>query len=357
MANRTGAYGAKATRRKAPLWAKFMVVFGSLLVVAAGGAVAFGANLINDINGINQKDMGVSNADEVKGPLNLLMVGADLRVHSSQAARADTIMIMHINKSLTKATIVSIPRDLRTQIRDCGNGLTCTDKINASYPFGGKKPEDGAKNLADTVSDLTATKDANGKPQKDGIDFNGIALVNFEGFLDVVKEFGGIDLCLSKDLHTLHGGDYKAGCRRYKPADALAIVRERHNWPDGDYGRQRMQQQFIKQLLKEADSQGYVKNPTRVGGLIKKIGDQLILDLGGIKPVDYALALRGVKAGSMQTIKLPSEPQNIDGTSYVVIQPGPEQDAADALFKALKDDTLDAWVKQNPDYLNKDPSK
>ncbi|ADD46000.1 LCP family protein [Stackebrandtia nassauensis] len=348
MAERTSGRLAKYARpRKAPLWSKIVLGLGCVLLVLSGGAIAFGKTLLNKIDSIQQEDiLGNKDADgEVDGPLNLLMVGADLRPKSGEPARADTIMILHIDKDLEQANIVSIPRDLRVEIPDCGDGQPCTDKINASYTYGGSKPKDGAANLAKTITNNF------------GVEFDGVALVNFEGFLDVVKEFGGIDLCLPHDLDTKHGGVYKKGCQRYKPDDALAIVRERYAWPDGDYGRQRMQQHFVKQLLKEADKQGYVSNPTKVGGLIDQVGKQLILDLGGIKTSNYAIALRGIKAGDMESVKLPSESQTIDGISYVVIQEGQQKQDADSLFDAIKDDTLSQWLKDHPDYLNKDPSE
>lgn len=339
----------KPPKTKAPLWSKFLVGIGALILVTAIGTYAFATNLVDKFNSITQEDiLGKKDSDgKVNGPLNLLMVGADLRVDSDEPARADTIMILHIDKDLKHANIVSIPRDLQVEIPNCGDNQppNCTDKVNAAYTFGGPKPSGGAKNLADTITKLTKIK------------FDGVALINFEGFLDVVKTFGGIDLCLPQDLDATHGGSYKKGCRHYKPDDALAIVRERYAWNDGDYGRQRMQQHFVKQLLKEADKQGYVKDPTKVGKLIDDIGSQLILDLGGIKPIDYAFALKNVKPGKMESVKLPSEPADINGTSYVVIGEGEEQKAAESLFTAINKDKLTDWVAKNPDYVNKDPGQ
>ena len=318
-----------------------------MMLVSATSALAYASVLYDKVDAIQQENIlgGDSKGDNnVEGPLNLLMVGADLRSDSKEPARADTIMILHIDKNLKKANVMSIPRDLKVEIPDCGEyqNSPCSDKINAAYTFGGPKPTEGAKNLADTITHLT------------GIEFDGVALVNFEGFLEVVETFGGIELCLEDDLDSPHGGYYEQGCHRYNPDDALAIVRERYAW-GSDYGRQRMQQHFIKQLLKEADAQGYVKNPTKIPSLIDQVGDKMILDLGGTKPVDFAFALRGVEAGNIDMIKLPSESVEIDGTSYVAISEGKLQQDAQSLFDAVKDDSLDTWTKEHPDYMNEDP--
>ncbi|ADD41381.1 LCP family protein [Stackebrandtia nassauensis] len=353
MAGRRRSSTAKRGN-KAPLWAKFMVGIGAILLVTSIGGVTFGIDMISRINSIGSADTGIAQDEDGKiteGPLNILLVGADLRVKKNNTPLADTIMIMHINKSLTKANIVSIPRDLKVPMEGGGNCTTgeCMDKINSSYTLGfnkRNKPEDGLTNLRKVLTDYT------------GIKFQANGLVNFEGFLDVVKTFGGIELCLDHDLDTAHGGFYKKGCRQYKPDDALAIVRERYAWPDGDYGRQRMQQHFVKQLLKEAMKRGYAKNPGKLGDLIDQIGSQMRMDLGGVKPVDYAIALRGIKADKMKTVKLPSgtSEEIVNGTkiSYVVVGEDQQQDAQ-GLFEAIKGDTLDDWIESNPDYLNQDP--
>lgn len=334
-------------KAKSPLWAKFLVGVGVIMLAAATSAFAYASVLYDKVDGIQQEDiLGNTTGDpNVEGPLNLLMIGADLRADSDEPARADTIMILHIDEKLRDADVVSIPRDLKVDIDDCGEykNSPCSDKINAAYTFGGPTPKGGAKNLANTVTDLT------------GIEFDGVALVNFEGFLEVVETFGGIELCLEQDLDATHGGYYEEGCNRYKPDDALAIVRERYAW-GSDYGRQRMQQHFIKQLLKEADAQGYVKKPTKIPGLIDQVGDKMILDLGGTKPVDFAFELRGVDAGNIDMIQLPSESvETDDGQSYVDITEGQLQEDAQALFEAFQNDTLDTWTKEHPDYMNEDP--
>ncbi|MGH8794200.1 MAG: LCP family protein [Stackebrandtia sp.] len=341
---RAGDIGASKPR--SPLWAKLFVGFGSVLLVVSGGTFAYAASLFGTVNDIPQADFDVEARDNVEGAQNLLLVGADLRSGAEGEARADTIMIMHINEDHDSANIVSIPRDLRAEIPDCGNGQPCTEKINHSYAYGGPDPADAANNLMEAVTAET------------GVEFDGVALVDFEGFLEVVETFGGIDLCLSQELYSKNGDKtFPKGCDRYEPHDALLIVRERYDWNDGDYGRQRMQQHFIKQLLKEADKQGYVKNPAKVGPLIEQIGSHMLINLG-IEPVDFAFAMTDVKAGAMENIQLPSEPSETgefgDGLDYVVIRDGEQRTAADALYTALQEDTLDEWLAQYPDYLNDD---
>ncbi|MFD0557451.1 LytR family transcriptional attenuator [Stackebrandtia endophytica] len=346
---------AKHVRKvqRVPRWAILMSGVGAvvmLAVIATLGYTAFVRTAIDDA--LQEEsllpDIADSDADGITGPLNLLLVGADLRVDKHNAALADTIIILHINKNLDTATLISLPRDLLVDIPDCGpgpGGDPCQDKINAAYSFVGPEVSDSMSNLATTITNLT------------GVTFNGAAVVNFEGFMSTVEMFGGIELCLTEDLYTEHGsGFYPQGCNEYNPQDALSIVRERKNWPDGDYGRQRMQQHFIKQLLKRAEEEGYLSNPMKVTTLIEKMTGQIVYDLGPFDPVDFAVALRHVKPSKMDMVKLPSHPENINNVSYVVITPGTDEETrSEALFKAIRDDTLTEWIAGNPDYINTDP--
>ncbi|GLZ76074.1 hypothetical protein Afil01_08810 [Actinorhabdospora filicis] len=348
--------------RKSPLWARILVAFGAVVFAASAGAVVYVKVMVDKVNNaVGQEcllaDCGSAEKaaeNPLKGPLNLIMIGSDMR-DSWDAAQSDTIMILHVNESLTAATILSIPRDLRVHIPRCYGGGPCTDKINASFTVGGKDMGESVKGLEGALTELT------------GLKFDGAAVVNFAGFEDVVDLLGGVELCVPFDMTLLHpqGKQVEKGCKLYTDTElALGIVRERYaydtdnpNWDpkygQGDYGRQRMQQHFIKQILKRAKEQGYLTNPLKVGELIQGIGDQITVSLGGYTAVDYAVALKGIDSSKLTTVKVPSQPQTIDGTSYVVSMPGEQETAAEALYKALREDTLDDWIVAHPQWLNK----
>ena len=361
MGSKRGA-GRRRAKRGTPLWAKIMVGVGSVLMVVSIGAVAYAKSLLDKVNDIPTACMlddcqAHQPGEDIKGPLNILLVGSDMRKDWTQA-QSDSIMIMHINKDLTSANIISIPRDLYVDIKDCGPGWNngpCQNKINESFSAGGTDMGKSVKNLATTLQDLT------------GIDaFDDAAVINFGGFEDLVELFGGIELCVPFDMTLAHpeGHKVKKGCNEYDPEIALGIVRERYSydpsnpaWKEeygiGDYGRQRMQQHFIKQLLKRAKQEGYMTDPLKISTLIEKIGDQLLLDLKGRLPTDFLYPMRNLDAGNITTLKVPSEPAMIGDTSYVVIQPGEQETAAEGLFKALQSDTLDEWAISNPKWVNK----
>ena len=360
----------RASKYYAPLWSKVLVGLGSVMLVVSLVGGGYAKVMLDKLNKAVDTECLLSDCEakpgeDIKGPLNFLMIGSDMR-DDWDKAHSDSIMILHINKDLTDADIISIPRDLYVTIQECGDLYTspCDTKINDAFAAGGNSAKESVANLATTVTDLT------------GVKFDGAAMVNFQGFTDIVGELGSVELCLPFEMEVRHaknedyplgpsgGRMYPEGCDEYNKDDTLAIVRESYSygpetpgwteeWGISDFGRQNMQQHFIKQLLKKVKEEGYISNPAKVGTLIEAVGDQMLLDLGGHSIVDFAFAMRGIDPSSLSTLRIPSEAAEIDGTSFVMTQPGEQERAAEALYKSIREDDLDTWIAKNPDWLNK----
>jgi len=353
----------RGTRRmmspEAPWWSKALVSVGAVLMVLSLGTVGYASSLLDRLNtAVATEDLlgdGGIGDNAVTGPLNFLIIGSDMR-KTWNSAHSDSIMILHVNENLDRASIVSVPRDLYVSIENCGDLYfsPCQSKINDAFAVGGDNAAASVQNLATTLTNLT------------GVSFDGAAMINFDGFGDLVNILGSVELCIPFDMVLAHprGTAVEEGCRDYDGPTALGIVRERYaygpetpgwtpEWGMGDFGRQHMQQHFIKQLLNRAKQQGYLTDPTKIGPLIETIGDQLLIDLGGRSVTDLAFGLRNINPGELATIRIPSEPADIGGTSYVMTQPGAQQAAATALYIALRNDDLDGWIKHNPHWTNR----
>lgn len=356
----------RGTRRmanpRAPWWAQTLLVTGAVLMVLSLGTVGYAGSLLGKINdAVATEDLlGDDHAQrsdtDITGPLNFLIIGSDMR-KDWDSAHSDSIMILHVNENLDTATIISIPRDLHVTINNCGDLYIspCQSKVNDAFAVGGNNATASVQNLAETLATHT------------GVTFDGAAMINFEGFAELVNTLGSIELCIPFNMPLTHpkGTFVEEGCRDYDATTALGVMRERYaygpetpgwtpEWGVGDFGRQNMQQHFVKQLLTRAKQQGYMSDPSKVGTLIETIGDHVLIDLGGHTVTDFALALRGLNATDLATIRIPSEPADIDGTSYVVTQPGPQQAAATALYTALRTDELDNWISTHPDWADTD---
>ena len=348
----------KARKVRAPWWAKMSLVAGVVLVVLSSGSLATGAILLNNVgNAVHQDDLLGSGSRrqhgaEVTGPLDVLLAGSDLRnswKSTGEKPRTDSIMWLHIPASHDRAYLLSVARDLRVDIPAYApSGFTgANEKINAAFSEGMKNvndTSDGMKLLAQTVSQVT------------GAQFDMAGLVNWDGFTEITKELGGVTLCLDKGFTSTQPGftytkiSFPAGCHHYGAEKALLLVRQRDNFADGDYGRQQIQQQFIKQIMKEATSKGVVTNPSKLSKIVDAAGKGVTLDLGGYSLVNLALALDKITANDIITLQPPHaalwEGGVYEGESL-------EQPAADDLFKSLRDDTIDQYLIQHPSVVSK----
>jgi LCP family protein required for cell wall assembly len=344
-----------------------MVIFGALLMVTSVVLVGGGKLLAKRYEDSIKRDDLVADAARVGGegavpkptrivgPLNFLMLGSDARPDEPDLGqRADTIIIAHIPASLDRVYLVSIPRDLRVEIPAYGpTGYHGgRDKINAAYLHGGGSAG-GVRLLTITLAQLL------------GIRFDGAALVDFEGFQDVVKALGGVEMCVDHRvvsehigfdekgnyLHPRDGGKavvYEPGCQELNNWQALDYVRQRYSLPDGDYGRQRHQQQFLRALLERARERGLATNPIKLDQIIRAVAGTLTIDTGSVPLDQLAFGLRAIGPSDITGITVPSEPRWIGNTSYIVAF-----DEASALYEALAADDLEAWAQVNPKWVNR----
>jgi LCP family protein required for cell wall assembly len=272
------------------------------------------------------------------GPLNYLLVGSDLRVSNpSMGQRSDTIVVVHIPADRQHAYLVSLPRDLLVEIppdpaTDYPGG---SDKINAAFGFGGAGVG-GAKLLSATVTRLT------------GVRFDGAAIVDFAGFRRVVDLVGGIRVCVDQPVTSIHTGRvFPVGCQDMDGAEALDFARQRYDLPDGDFDRQRHQQQILKAIADRVASAGVLSNPIKLDRLVRAVAATLTVDTNGADIEDLVLSLRDLRSGDLVGIAVPSHLDNIDGTSYVLLDP-----EADGLFRSLRGASMPSWAAANPKWVN-----
>ncbi|NUR72228.1 MAG: LCP family protein [Hamadaea sp.] len=274
----------------------------------------------------------------VRGPLNFLLIGSDKRAWSPDAGeRSDTIIIAQVNQDLTKVSLISIPRDLLVDI-PANRALGFeggSDKINAAFSYG-HGGDTGVQLLSATLTRLT------------GVKFNGAAIIEFSGFRKVIDLLGGVDLCVDHAVQSIHTGKhFKVGCVRMNGADALDYSRQRYGLPDGDYDRQRHQQQLLKAIFQRAGDSGLAYNPLKLDQLIRAVGSTLTVDTGGVSLTDLMFGLRRLGPDDLTGIKVPSYPDMVGDVSYVFLS-----GEAPSLFTALRAADLPTWVTAHPKWVN-----
>jgi LCP family protein required for cell wall assembly len=362
-------------RVRAPRWAKWCAVLGSVLLMGSGGALITSEVLVARYSG------AVQNADllpdeagaperksDINGPLNILLVGIDQRPNEPNALpRADSILILHLPAGLDRGYLVSLPRDLVVDIPafEKAGYAGGRGKINGAMAFGSRvpgqqkpNPAQGFTLLAKTVSNYTGIKR-----------FDAAGIISFVGFQKIVDAMGGVDLYVDTNVKSEHrkpdgtmrtlkpggGGytgpqaEYKVGKHHLKGWQALDYVRQRYGLPNGDYDRQRHQQQFIKAMIGQAFGKDVVTNPIKLDRVLRAAGQSVIFDGQGHNVVDYAFALKNIRSDSVVTLKLPGG-SVFNGKSYAGEQlKPPTQD----YFAAVRNDTVDQFVVAHPEMINK----
>lgn len=272
-------------------------------------------------------------------PLNYLIIGSDLRAGNPNAGhRADTIMVAHIPPGRDRAYLISVPRDLRVAIPpDPAIGFGGrTDKINAAFEFG-HDSNGGTRLLSATLTELL------------GIQFDGAAIIDFSGFRRVIDVLGGISMCVDTEVRSIHTKYlFTPGCQQMDGARALDYARQRYDLPNGDYDRQRHQQQMLKAIMKRASDTHVTANPVKLDQLIRSVGSSFTVDTNGVPLEEVVFSLRNLRSEGLLGVQLPSHPETIDEISYAVLDP-----EASGLVHALRQSDLDSWVVANPRWVNR----
>ncbi|MGW5672086.1 LCP family protein [Micromonospora sp. NPDC003776] len=319
----------------------------------------------------------------ITGAKNILLVGVDTRPNQdpSQLTRSDSIILVHIPADHSQAYLVSLPRDSLVDIPAYENGATPfhggKNKINAAFAFGSRGltgPDalsHGFELLALTIRDLT------------GITPDAGAIIDFQGFKQIVQVLGKVCLYVDETTTSIHVGHDKDGkpAAPYKinpdgtvnhripgvtpniytkgnhclnPADSLDFVRQRDLLANGDYdyGRQRHQQQFLRAVLHQVMTDG-LNSPTKLPGLLTAVGKTMTVDDGGIPLEDWAFAMRGIGPDAITTIKTNGgsfNSRSVPGVGSAEILSPTSMD----LLHAVKVDDVGSFVEAHPTWVAAD---
>jgi anionic cell wall polymer biosynthesis LytR-Cps2A-Psr (LCP) family protein len=314
---------------------------------------------------------------DISGPINILLLGMDERTGETDLIHADSVIIVHINAAHDHAYMVSVPRDSMVAVPEFPASEfpgTSQAKLTEAFAFGNRTFNANGGEIGDDSpagrargTQLLATV-LNDMAPGGGLRFNAVSILSFDGFQKLVEAMGGVDnMCvdeLTLSEHYDNKGNYVSetngnpkiaktypvGCYPMKPWEALDFVRQRHYLAngDGDYGRQRHQQQFLITVLKQLYSTNPLTDVTKITGIMEAAGKLLTVDLGGHQPLDWAFELRNIKPNSLTMIKTYAgqyQSQTIDGTDYEVVT----QDLKD-LLAAVRDDTVDSFLAAHPTW-------
>ncbi|MGW0213324.1 LCP family protein [Micromonospora chokoriensis] len=337
-----GGAGGSGRRGPRPRWGRIALVAGvAVLVLALLGGVGawlYARNLNGDLARTDPfaEITGGRPVKPVDGALNILLVGSDSRdpdapVDTKSQWRADTIIVMHIPADHKEAYLVSIPRDLYVPIPESA-GAACDSgqraKINAAFAFGGLPL---AVRTVECFSDVR---------------IDHVMAIDFGGFKEVTDALGGVDLKVERTVTSIHKPyrTFTKGTNHMDGAEALDWIRQRKQFPDGDFARMRHQQEFLRALMDKAASSGTLANPKKLNDFLQSVTKAVTVDQG-FSVTDMALQFRNLRGENLTFVTSPnSGSDTINGESVVVS----DREKALAMYRAMSADTMADWVTANP---------
>lgn len=244
---------------------------------------------------------------QTNGRTNILLAGysVDDPGHSG-AELTDSIMIISIDKTNSRATLISIPRDLWVRIPGYGYS-----KINAAYPDGQNGNFSDPDYFSGGIGLLQKVLE-----QNLGIDIHYYGLINYAAFKQAVDAVGGItiDLTSSDNPYGLYDPytnlKLPNGVVQLDGQTALNLARSRgdgpgaYGFPRGDFNRTQHQRQLLVALKDKATSAGVLANPVRAGQLMSTAGNNVRTNMSVAEIQTVASITKNIPAANITSVGL-----------------------------------------------------
>lgn len=261
--------------------------------------------------------------------INILVLGVD-----DEGTRTDSIWLVSVDPDTKKAGVVAIPRDTRALL--AGKGTV--EKINGAYAYGlGDKQFPANLRALKTVENLLEVR------------IHYTVTVGLDGFRKAIDEVGGVWVDIphameyddpDQDLHIR----FEPGRQKLDGKQALEFVRWRKNndgtgYPDGDLGRIRAQQQFIKNLMDQVLRPGNLLN---LGSLALTVARHVDTTLEPSRITQLAGLAASVRKEDVEFATLPGTTANLydqqEGKhlNFFLIDPEASGEMVDRLIRGIE---------------------
>lgn len=278
-------------KKKTNYWKYLLVLVLVFIVSGIGGA--FFANALID----NKPEYTQAVNDGLlvsKDKATVMIMGVDKR--NDDVGRSDTLMVATLDPEKNQAALLSIPRDTRVKIKGYGY-----DKINAAYAYGDRKLTQS------TVESLIGAK------------IDHYIVIDVHGFTKIIDALGGVDIDVEKRMYYEDpwdddGGlyiDLQPGMQHMDGKTAITYVRYRDE--EGDIGRIRRQQKFMKAVMDKLVSPAIIP---RLPSMVSAMYDAVETDMSISELLSFMGTLQEAKNNGLKSEMLPGKPVYIDDISY-----------------------------------------
>ncbi|WP_197460099.1 glycopolymer--peptidoglycan transferase LytR, partial [Streptococcus sp. DD04] len=293
------------------MFKKILLMFLSLFAVTAIGVGAYAWTIYNQsTDTLSRTYKGLGNETNVIAetkPLTILLMGVDTGSGSRSDAwqgNSDSMILLSVNPKTKKTVMMSLERDILTQIDE--KGQTTEAKLNAAYAYG------GAELAISTIQDLM------------NIHIDRYVMINMQGLVQLVDAVGGIEVNNTFDFpisieenEPEYTATVEPGKHLINGDQALVYARMRYQDPEGDYGRQKRQREVIRKVVEKVLSLNSVSHYQAIlRAVSNNMQTNIALDSGSIPQLlGYQDAFRHI-----QSEQLRGEDATLaDGGSYQLV--------------------------------------
>lgn len=237
---------------------------------------------------------------KIKNEVLFLLMGVDAEdVKNSKGTRTDTMMLTKINFDTGKIDMLSIPRDTRVLVKGK------EDKVNHAHAYGGPSL------TMDSVQNFL------------NLDIDYYVKVDYKVVMGIVDAIGGVEIDVPFNMKyrddtpgfPLLDINLKKGLQTLDGKDAHDFLRYRKGYQEGDLGRIKAQQYFMKELIKQTLKP---KNLLKLPKLAETYFENVETNIPWTVMLKGVASAKKINVDEMVTATVPGENQRIGGLDYLV---------------------------------------
>lgn len=231
--------------------------------------------------------------------INFLVLGMRGVDDPNGGLLTDSIMIVSVRPFDGRIALISIPRDLYVPLP----GKKERHKINEAYEIGDYQTHGKGLEYVKSVIGNVA-----------GIPIHYAAIINFQGYKDLIDSLGGVEINLEKpfvEAVPFEEGSINlpAGKQILDGQTALLYVRARMS--SSDFDRSRRQGEIIKAIQEKIFKTGIIFNPYRLNKILSAIENNIKTDMRVWETEETIKVLAGLKNPQLKTRVLDNGPDKI----------------------------------------------
>jgi len=310
----------RSKKRRVP-WLRLVGVLLVLVLVAVGYFAFVGVRALDRL----ERDPAILMdypGRPASGPgTNFLVIATH---NADVSAKADLIMLAHLNRENSKVYLVPLPSDFYLTLED-GKQI----ELQELY----------AQSGASLQRALEATL---------GTRIDHAAAVDYEGFIGLTEQLGGVAVDNPVDTTTPAGIHFAKGRIIVSGKEALAYVADNSNFPGRAQVLQQRQQSVMRAIVLKTLQPETILNPVMVSSVAKALAQHIRVDVSMTTPVilQQALATRIGRSSDIVTVRAPvlGYTTSDDGSQATL----PDPALVSELSAALRNDSMDAYLAAHP---------